>query len=767
MDIIQSLTQEFNLKRQQIEAFVELIDDGNTIPFIARYRKEATGELDDTTLRDIFDRLTYLRNLNDRREEVRRLIDEQGKLTDEINAALDKAIKLAEIEDIYRPYKPKRRTRAMIAREKGLEPLAEILLAQELREGDILEIASEFINVGEKVKEGLEVATAEDALAGACDIIAEDISDNAQFRKVIRDLTFREGVLESVAKKEEDSVYRLYYEYAEPVSKVQPHRVLAINRGEKEEFLSVKIAPPIDKVIAYLKNQLIYRASKISEPMSDILGKRSDCPQGEAFDANLAAKRATRASCSDVSRETISITTSYVELAIEDSYKRLIGPSIENEIRGELSVVAEEQAIKVFKENLKNLLMQPPIKGKVVLALDPGYRTGCKIAVVDETGKVLDSGVIYPTQSERQVTDAKAFIKRMVDKHKVTLIAIGNGTASKESEIFIADTIREFKFKDVKYAIVNEAGASVYSASKEGAEEFPDLDVTIRGAISIGRRLQDPLAELVKIDAKSVGVGQYQHDVNQKRLGEALGGIVEDCVNDVGVDLNTASYALMSYISGISLAVAKNIVAYREEVGTFKSRKELLKVAKLGNKAFLQCAGFMRISDGKNILDNTSVHPESYDAAKTLLETLEYSIDDVKSGKLVLLKEKTERADINKLAEETGVGVPTLRDIVSALQKPGRDPREDVEQPVLRDDVMDIKDLNPGMIMTGTVRNVIDFGAFVDIGVHQDGLVHISRLADKFVKHPMDVVSVGDIVKVKVLEVDVPKMRISLSMTDL
>jgi len=723
MDIIQILAQEFNLKRQQIEAFVELVDDGNTIPFIARYRKEATGELDDTILRDIFDRLTYLRNLNDRREEVRRLIDEQGKLTNEISAALDKAEKLAEIEDIYRPYKPKRRTRAMIAREKGLEPLAEILFAQELREGDILEIASEFINVGGKIKEGLEVSTAEDALAGACDIIAEDISDNAEFRKVIRDLTFREGVLESVAKKDEDSVYRLYYEYAEPVSKVQPHRVLAINRGEKEEFLGVKIAPPIDKVLAYLKKH------------------------------NIA--------------ETPSITTFYVESAIEDSYKRLIEPSVQNEIRSELSVVAEEQAIKVFKENLKNLLMQPPIKGKVVLALDPGYRTGCKMAAVDETGKVLDTGVIYPTQSERQIADAKAFVKRIVEKHGVTLVAIGNGTASKESEIFIAETIREFKFKDVKYAIVNEAGASVYSASKQGAEEFPEFDVTIRGAISIGRRLQDPLAELVKIDAKSVGVGQYQHDVNQKRLGEALGGVVEDCVNDVGVDLNTASYALMSYISGISLAVAKNIVAYREEVGAFKSRKELLKVAKLGNKAFLQCAGFMRISGGKNILDNTSVHPESYDAAKAMLERLEYSLDDVKTGNLVLLKERAERADMTKLAEESGVGVPTLRDIVGALQKPGRDPRDDVEQPVLRDDVMDIKDLKPGMIMTGTIRNVIDFGAFVDIGVHQDGLVHISRLADKFVKHPMDVVSVGDIVKVKVLEVDVQKMRISLSMTDL
>ena len=723
MDIIQILAQEFNLKRQQIEAFVELVDDGNTIPFIARYRKEATGELDDTILRDIFDRLTYLRNLNDRREEVRRLIDEQGKLTNEISAALDKAEKLAEIEDIYRPYKPKRRTRAMIAREKGLEPLAEILFAQELREGDILEIASEFINVGGKIKEGLEVSTAEDALAGACDIIAEDISDNAEFRKVIRDLTFREGVLESVAKKDEDSVYRLYYEYAEPVSKVQPHRVLAINRGEKEEFLGVKIAPPIDKVLAYLKKH------------------------------NIA--------------ETPSITTFYVESAIEDSYKRLIEPSVQNEIRSELSVVAEEQAIKVFKENLKNLLMQPPIKGKVVLALDPGYRTGCKMAAVDETGKVLDTGVIYPTQSERQIADAKAFVKRIVEKHGVTLVAIGNGTASKESEIFIAETIREFKFKDVKYAIVNEAGASVYSASKQGAEEFPEFDVTIRGAISIGRRLQDPLAELVKIDAKSVGVGQYQHDVNQKRLGEALGGVVEDCVNDVGVDLNTASYALMSYISGISLAVAKNIVAYREEVGAFKSRKELLKVAKLGNKAFLQCAGFMRISGGKNILDNTSVHPESYDAAKAMLERLEYSLDDVKTGNLVLLKERAERADMTKLAEESGVGVPTLRDIVGALQKPGRDPRDDVEQPVLRDDVMDIKDLKPGMIMTGTIRNVIDFGAFVDIGVHQDGLVHISRLADKFVKHPMDVVSVGDIVKVKVLEVDIQKMRISLSMTDL
>jgi len=741
MDIIAILVKEFGLKRQQIEAFVELIDDGNTIPFIARYRKEATGELDDTTLRDIFDRLTYLRNLNDRREEVRRLIDEQGKLTDEISAALDKATKLAEIEDIYRPYKPKRRTRAMIAREKGLEPLAEILMAQELVDGDILEIASEYINIGSDVKEGLEVPSPEAALAGACDIIAEDVSDNAEFRKAIRDVTFREGMLESKNSKDEDSVYRLYYEYAEPVAKVQPHRVLAINRGEKEEFLSVGIEPPSERILNYLKKQLV--AGMSPTPVGDGV---LDVPQ-------LPNQR--------------SITSDYVELAIEDGYKRLIKPSIENEIRGELSVVAEEQAIKVFKENLKNLLMQPPIRGKVVLALDPGYRTGCKMAVVDEFGKVLDSGVIFPTQSERQIADAKAFVKRMVDKHGVTLVAIGNGTASKESEIFIAQTIRELGFTAVKYAIVNEAGASIYSASKQGSEELPDYDVTIRGAISIGRRLQDPLAELVKIDAKSVGVGQYQHDVNQKRLGEALGGIVEDCVNDVGVDLNTASYALMSYISGINLTVAKNIVAYREEVGSFKTRRELLKVAKLGNKAFLQCAGFMRIAEGKNILDNTSVHPESYDAAKALLEKLEYSLDDVKNGELALLKEKASRADLVKLAEEIGVGVPTLRDIIEALQKPGRDPRDEVEQPVLRDDVMDIKDLKPGMIMTGTVRNVIDFGAFVDVGVHQDGLVHISRLADKFVKHPMDVVSVGDIVKVKVLEVDVAKMRISLSMTDL
>ncbi|MCL2837472.1 MAG: RNA-binding transcriptional accessory protein [Oscillospiraceae bacterium] len=765
MDIIQILTQEFNLKRQQIEAFVELIDDGNTIPFIARYRKEATGELDDVTLRDVFDRLTYLRNLNDRREEVRRLIDEQGKMTDEINAALDKAEKLAEIEDIYRPYKPKRRTRAMIARERGLEPLAEILMAQELVDGDILEIASEYINVGDDVKEGLEVKTAEDALAGACDIIAEDVSDNAEFRKAIRDVTFRDGTLESKAAKEEDSVYRLYYEYSEPVCKVQPHRVLAINRGEKEEFLNVKIDPPIDKILAYLKRKILKELPKRPNEV-DVLGKRSDNEASELFGRFVSENEQSAVCRDDVSRETFSITTSYVEAAVEDSYKRLIEPSIANEIRGELSVVAEEQAIKVFKENLKNLLMQPPIKGKVVLALDPGYRTGCKMAVVDETGKVLDSGVIYPTQSDARIAEAKKFVKRMVDKHGVTLIAIGNGTASKESEIFIAETIREFGFSDVKYAIVNEAGASIYSASKQGAEEFPDFDVTIRGAISIGRRLQDPLAELVKIDAQNVGVGQYQHDVNQKRLGEALGGVVEDCVNDVGVDLNTASYALMSYISGINLTVAKNIVAYREEVGAFKTRKELLKVAKLGAKAFLQCAGFMRISAGKNILDNTSVHPESYAAAEKLLEKLEYTMDDVNAGKLVLLKEKAERADMTKLAEEIEVGVPTLRDIVESLQKPGRDPRDDIEQPVLRDDVMDIKDLKPGMIMTGTVRNVIDFGAFVDVGVHQDGLVHISQLADKFVKHPMDVVAVGDIVKVKVLDVDVAKMRISLTMKD-
>lgn len=711
--ILQRLQNEFNLKTFQVENTVKLIDDGNTIPFIARYRKEMTGELNDQVLRELYDRLVYLRNLESRKEEVKRLIGEQEKLTDEIAESITRAQTLQEVEDIYRPFRPKRRTRATVAKEKGLEPLAKILFAQNLYDGNIETIVQPYIDP-EK-----EVNTVEDALNGAMDIIAEIISDNAEYRKQIRNMTYRHGTLVSKAAKEEDSVYNMYYDFKEPVSKIAKHRVLAIDRGEKEAFLNVSIDISEEKIIDYL----------VKETTSE---KRS-------------------------------ITTEYVEKAVEDAYKRLIKPSIEREIRSELTDEAQEQAIKVFAANLKNLLLQPPVKGKVVLGLDPAYRTGCKIAVLDETGKVLETAVIYPTPPQNKVEEAKQVLKGLITKYNVDIISIGNGTASKESEIFVADLIKELD-REVYYMVVSEAGASVYSASKLGAEEFPNFDVALRSAVSIGRRLQDPLAELVKIDPKAIGVGQYQHDMNQKRLGEALNGVVEDCVNSVGVDLNTASPSLLQYISGISGAVAKNIVAYREENGKFVNRKQLLEVKKLGPKAFEQCAGFLRIPGGDNVLDNTSVHPESYGAAEKLLQMTGYTLEDVRANNIKDLQDKVAQLDIKQLSEELGIGIPTLRDIVNELLKPGRDPRDELPKPVLMSDVLHIEDLKPDMILTGTVRNVIDFGAFVDIGVHQDGLVHISQLSDKYVKHPMDVVAVGDIVKVKVLDVDVQRKRISLTM---
>ncbi len=720
MDINKRLAAEFDIKLHQVENTVKLIDEGNTIPFIARYRKEVTGSLDDQLLRNLNDRLVYLRNMEERKEEIKRLIDEQGKLTEELVLAIDTCEKLTELEDIYRPYRPKRRTRATIAKEKGLEPLAEIIMAQNIYEGNIDEICAPFIDA-EK-----EVNTTEDALAGAMDIIAEEVSDNADFRKFIRIYTMRNGTISSKATNKEETekkrdVYQMYHEFSEPLKAIARHRVLALNRGEAEEFLSVKIEVEPDGIISHLNSQLV------------------------------AEKR--------------SITSEYVELAAADAYKRLIMPSIENELRNQLTDNAQEGAMKIFSENLKNLLLQAPIKNKVVLGYDPGYRTGCKLAVVDGTGRVLDIGVIYPTPptTPQKIEDAKKKVSNLINKHNVDIISIGNGTASKESEIFIAELIKETGSKAV-YIMTSESGASVYSASKLAAEEFPDFDVSQRSAVSIARRIQDPLAELVKIDPKSIGVGQYQHDMNQKRLSEALGGVVEDCVNSVGVDLNTASPSLLSYISGINGTIAKNIVVYREENGKFKNRSQLKKVAKLGPKAFEQCAGFLRITDGDNILDNTSVHPESYDAAKELISTLGYTINDIGTKEF---NNKLEKVNKDEIAAKLGIGVPTLNDIINELKKPGRDPRDEVAPPVLRTDVMDMKDLKPGMIMDGTVRNVIDFGAFVDIGVHQDGLVHISQISTKYIKHPMEAVSIGDVVKVKILDVDVAKKRISLSMKDI
>ena len=710
MDIIQVITQELKVEKWQVEAAVALIDEGNTIPFISRYRKEATGALNDEQLRNLFERLTYLRNLEDKKKQVLSSIEEQGKLTEELKKQILEAQTLVVVEDLYRPYRPKRRTRAIIAKEKGLEPLANILKLQ-MTDKTMEEEAAAFIS------EEKEVKTAKDALAGAMDIVAESISDEADYRIHIRKATMKSGLLVSSAKKpEEATVYEMYYEYQEPVSKVAGHRILAINRGEKEKILTVKIEAPEEEILRYLEKQVITK----------------DNPN----------------------------TTSMLKAAVEDSYRRLIAPAIEREIRNDLTEKAEDGAIKVFKKNLEQLLMQPPIVGQVVLGWDPAFRTGCKLAVVDATGKVLDTTVIYPTAptTPAKIAAAKETLKKLIEKYHITLFSVGNGTASRESEQVIVELLKEIPQK-VQYVITNEAGASVYSASKLATEEFPNFDVGQRSAASIARRLQDPLAELVKIDPKSIGVGQYQHDMNQKKLGEALSGVVEDCVNKVGVDLNTASVSLLEYVSGISKAIAKNIVLYREENGEFKDRKELLKVAKLGPKAFEQCAGFLRIRGGKNPLDATSVHPESYEAAEKLLADMGMKPEDIFQGATVYYIK-----DYVQMAKKLGVGEMTLRDIVKELTKPGRDPREEMPKPILRTDVLDMKDLKEGMILKGTVRNVIDFGAFVDIGVHQDGLVHISEMTERFIKHPLEAVSVGDVVDVKVLGVDMKKKRISLTM---
>ena len=713
MDIIAKISEELNIKKSQTEAAVKLIDEGNTIPFIARYRKEVTGALNDEQLRDLFERLTYLRNLEDRKATVLASIEEQQKLTPELKAQIEAAETLVAVEDLYRPYKQKRRTRAIIAKEKGLEPLAELIMKQE--EIALLEEAAAFVD------EEKDVKTAEDAIAGAMDIIAEQISDNAEFRTRIREMTTKSGKVKSTAKDEKaESVYEMYYEYEEPVTKVAGHRTLALNRGEKEKVLSINVEAPEEEILRYLEKQII---------------------------TNDTAE-----------------TAEVLKNTIKDAYDRLIAPAIEREIRSELTETAEDGAIKVFGKNLEQLLMAPPIAGQVVLGWDPAFRTGCKIAVVDETGKVLDTTVIYPTAPQNRVEEAKVVIKKLIDKYHVTLISLGNGTASRESEQIIVEILKEIPVP-VQYVIVNEAGASVYSASKLATEEFPNFDVGQRSATSMARRLQDPLAELVKIDPKSIGVGQYQHDMNQKKLSDALEGVVEDCVNKVGVDLNTASASLLEYISGISKPIAKNIVTYREENGKFTSRKELLKVAKLGPKAFEQCAGFMRITEGKNPLDATGVHPESYQATETLLDKLGYSMEDVKNRNVAGISKKV--SDYVKLAEELGIGELTLQDIVKELEKPARDPREDMPKPILRSDVLDMEDLTPGMELKGTVRNVIDFGVFVDIGVHQDGLVHISEICTKFIKHPLEAVSVGDVVNVKVLDCDVKKARIALTMKGL
>ncbi len=715
MDIIQTLAEELKLGREQVEKTVALIDEGNTIPFIARYRKEETGSLDDNVLRELADRLTYLRNIEKRKEEVRNLITEMGKMTDEIAAAIDRAVTITEVDDIYRPFRPHRKTRASVAKERGLEPLAQLILSQpDTYEPSLEEQAEAYVD------EEKQVATAADALAGACDIIAEAVSDDAEYRKTVRKATFETGVLHTKNTKDEDSVYSQYYEYSDMIKKVPSHRILAINRGEKEEFLRVSITVEKGMILNYL--------------------------------------------CSEMIRNPKSPAVKYIEAAIVDGYDRLIAPSIEREIRNDLFDTASEGAIKLFADNLKHLLMQSPLKGKTVLGFDPGYINGCKTAVVDKTGKVLDTAVVYPTTKSKFRTDEAArIIKRMVEKYRVDVIAIGNGTASRESEIFIADVLKTVNY-DCKYIIISEAGASVYSASKLAAEEFPDFDVMQRSAVSIARRLQDPLAELVKIDPKSIGVGQYQHDMKPARLDGALQGVVEDCVNAVGVDINTASHALLSYISGINATSAKNIVKYREENGEFTSRASILKVPRVGAKAFEQCAGFLRVPQSKEILDNTGVHPESYGAAHKLLDLFGYTEADVAAGKLSELMKKVKERGMASVCEDCGVGEPTLCDIVGELMKPGRDVRDSLTPPELRDDVLSMEDLKPEMILNGTVRNVIDFGAFVDIGVHQDGLVHVSELSDRFVKHPSEVVSVGDRVKVRVLGVDLKKKRISLTM---
>lgn len=713
MDINQKITEELGVKRWQVDAAVQLIDEGNTIPFIARYRKEAHGTMDDEQLRNLYERLTYLRNLEEKKEQVLASIEEQGKLTLELKAQIENAETQVLVDDLYRPYRPKRRTRATIAKEKGLEPLALLISMQQMKE-PLEKAAVEFIS------EENEVTSVEEAIEGAKDILAEQISDEADYRVYIRDLTMKKGLLTSAAKDEKaESVYEMYYEYSENIAKVAGHRVLALNRGEKEKFLNVKVEAPEEDILRYLQKKVIRKDNPVTSPV--------------------------------------------LKEVVEDSYKRLIAPAIEREIRNLLTEKAEDGAIKVFGKNLEQLLMQPPIVGQVVLGWDPAFRTGCKLAVVDPTGKVIGTTVIYPTAptTPQKIQAAKDLLKKIIKKYHITLISLGNGTASRESEQFIVDLLKEIPEK-VQYVIVNEAGASVYSASKLATEEFPKFDVGQRSATSIARRLQDPLAELVKIEPKAIGVGQYQHDMNQKKLGEALGGVVEDCVNKVGVDLNTASAPLLAYISGISGTLSKNIVAYREENGKFENRKELLKVPKLGPKAFEQCAGFMRIQGGENPLDGTSVHPESYEAATKLLKKQGYTSEDVAAGRLAGLS-KTIR-DYKALAEELGIGEITLRDIVKELEKPARDPRDEMPKPILRTDVLDMKDLKEGMVLKGTVRNVIDFGVFVDIGVHQDGLVHISQITDKFIKHPLEAVSVGDIVDVKVMSVDLQKKRIQLTM---
>ena len=716
MDINQKITEELGVKLWQVEAAVKLIDEGNTIPFIARYRKEATGTLDDEQLRKLYERLVYLRNLEEKKEQVLASIEEQGKLTEELKKQILEAQTQVVVEDLYRPYRPKRRTRATIAKEKGLEPLSTLIMLQKTKES-LEEVAKQYIN------EEKGVANVQEALEGARDIIAENISDEADYRSWIRKQTMQKGHIISSAKDEKaESVYENYYEFDEPVNRLAGYRTLALNRGEKEKFLTVKIEAPQEDILRYLEKKIIH---------------------GE----NLS-------------------TTQILKEAIEDSYKRLIAPAIEREIRGELTEKAEDGAIEVFGKNLEQLLMQPPIVGHTVLGWDPAFRTGCKLAVVDPTGKVVDTTVIYPTAptTPQKIQAAKDTLKKLIAKYNISLISVGNGTASRESEMIIVDLLKEIPQK-VQYIIVNEAGASVYSASKLATEEFPNFDVGQRSAASIARRLQDPLAELVKIDPKSIGVGQYQHDMNQKKLNDTLSGVVESCVNRVGVDLNTASAPLLSYISGITSSIAKNIVAYREEQGRFETRKQLLKVAKLGPKAFEQCAGFLRIQNGKNPLDTTSVHPESYEAAEKLLKKQGFTTEDICAGKLAGLSLTIK--DYKKLAEELEIGEITLRDIVKELEKPGRDPRDEMPKPILRTDVLEMKDLKEGMILKGTVRNVIDFGAFVDIGVHQDGLVHISQMTNKkFIKHPLEVVSVGDIVDVKVMSVDLKKKRIQLTMKD-
>ena len=709
------LSKELGISLKQVTSVIEMLDEGNTVPFIARYRKERTGGLTDEVLRKFNERLTYLRNLESRKEDVLRIIEEQEKLTPELKLKIEKATTLTEVEDIYRPFKAKKRTRATMAIEKGLKPLAELILSGEFN-GDIVEEANKYINEEKGVK------NEEEALQGAMDIISEIISDNADYRKWIRNFVQKDGIIQVKGSSEEQTPYEMYYDYKEPVRTIPSHRILAINRGEKEKILSVKVTCNDDIIVDYL-NKKVLKGNKI--------------------------------------------TDKYLEESIKDSFKRLIYPSIEREIRSELTSKGEEGAIDIFKANLKALLMQAPIKGKVVMGFDPGFRTGCKVAILDETGKFVENTTVYPTAPQNRIDETISTLKKLIKKHGVQVISLGNGTASRESEEVIAKMLKEIKEetgKELFYVIVSEAGASVYSASELANKEYPDLDVTVRGAISIGRRLQDPLAELVKIDPKAIGVGQYQHDVTQKKLDESLAGIVEDCVNNVGVDLNIATPSLLSYISGINASIAKNIVDYREENGKFKSRKELLKVKRLGQKAYEQCAGFLRVMESKEALDNTSVHPESYKVAKELIKTLGYTEEDLKNGKLVDIDERVKAKGISNLAKELEVGEPTLNDIIKEIKKPGRDPREELPKPIFKSGVIEMKDLKPGMILMGTVRNVSDFGAFVDIGVHQDGLVHKSQMADSFVKHPLDIVKVGDVVEVRILDVDLKRKRISLSM---